>query len=228
MKTVNALFFDFDGTLTDINQREVEAIHDTVNHFGTEVSKAKVRQLCAQVPSHIDVFKKLRVELNDAVVDYWASAFVGRYPLSIVRKGVESTLESLSRKYALLCVTSRETVAEVIQELGFLRLDGFFTHVVTRDVAAKHFGLTLLPFFPFHEHRRKLYQYALALAECSPKRATVIGDMGRELEPAKKMGIRTIGLITCKARRNELQRASDSLISRITQLRKVLLGSNKP
>ncbi len=225
---MDALFFDLDGTLTDINQREVEAIHDTMNHFGTHVSKTRVRQLCTQVSSHIDLFRKLGVELSDTVVRYWTSAFVKRYPLSTVRKGVESTLKSLSDEYALLCVTSRETVVEVIQELEFLRLARFFNHIVTRDVAARHFGLTLLPFFPFHEHRRKLYQYALALAECNPKRAVVIGDMGRELEPAKKMGIRTIGLITCKAKINELRQASDSMISRITQLQKVLLGTGKP
>ena len=225
---MKALFFDFDGTLTDINQREIEAIYDTANHFGTRASKAKVKQLCAQTPSHIDVFKKLGVELNDAVVHYWTSGFVKRYHLSMARKGMESTLESLSNEYTLVCVTSRETLAEVIHELRFLRIDRLFDHVVTRDVAAKYFGLTLLPFFPFHEQRRKLYECALALVKCSPKSTIVIGDMGRELKPAKEMGIRTIGLITYKARKTELRKTSDSLISRITQLQRLLLGPNKP
>jgi beta-phosphoglucomutase-like phosphatase (HAD superfamily) len=30
---VKALFFDLDGTLTDVRQREIEAIYDTANHF---------------------------------------------------------------------------------------------------------------------------------------------------------------------------------------------------
>jgi len=219
---MKAIFFDFDGTLIDINQREIEVIYDTVNHFGLRVSRTRVKQLCAQTPSYIDVFKKLGLELTEGAMHYWTSAFINRYQLSKVRRGVKSTLEALSKKYTIVCVTSRETLAEVIQELSFLHIDGLFNHVVTRDVAAKHFGLTSLPFFPFHEQRRKLYECALAIAKCSPNGAVVIGDMGRELKPAKELGITTIGLITYKARKNELQEKSDFLISSITQLQNVL------
>jgi len=219
---MKALFFDFDGTLTDINQREIEVIYDTVNHFGMRVSRTRVKQLCAQTPSYMDVFKKLGLKLTDAAIHYWTSAFIERSHLSTVRSGVESTLQALSKKYALVCVTSRETLAEVIQELRFLHIDGLFNHVVTRDVAAKHFGLTSLPFFPFHEQRRKLYQCALEIVKCSPKSAVVIGDMGRELKPAKELGITTIGLVTYKARKNELAKMSDFLILNITQLQNVL------
>jgi len=224
---MKAVFFDFDGTLTDINQREIEVILDTVNHFGLKVSRTRVKQLCAQTPSYLDVFKKLGVGLTDAAIRYWTSAFINRYRLSKVRRGVESTLEALSKKYTLVCVTSRETLAEVIRELRFLQIDGFFDPVVTRDVTANHFGLTSLPFFPFHEQRRKLYECALALVKCSPNSAVVIGDMGRELKPAKELGISTIGLVTYKARKNELQETSDFLISSVTQLQNVLLELDK-
>lgn len=154
MKT---LIFDFDGTLTDINQREIEVIYDTVNHFGLKVSKTRVKQLCAQMPSYTDIFKELGLELTDLAIRYWTAAFVKRYHLSVVRRGVESMLKALLRKHTLVCTTSRETLTEVTREFRFLKIDRLFSHVVTRDVTARHFGLTSLPFFPYHEQRRKLY-----------------------------------------------------------------------
>ena len=225
--SMKVLLFDFDGTLTDISEREIEVISDTVNHFGLKVSRTRVKQLCAQTPSYMDVFKKLGFELTDAALHYWTLAFVKNYHLSVARQGVKLTLKALSKKYTLMCVTSRETLAEVIQEMRFLHIDGFFNHIVTRDVAAKHFKLVSLPFFPFNEQRRKLYECALAMAKCSSNNAVVIGDMGRELRPARELGITTIGLVTYKARENELRETSDFLISSITQLQNVLLELNE-
>jgi FMN phosphatase YigB (HAD superfamily) len=46
--------------------------------------------------------------------------------------------------------------------------------------------------------------------------------MGRELKPAKELGITTIGLVTNEARENELREASDFLISNIKQLQNLL------
>jgi len=224
---MRALFFDLDGTLTDINKREIEVIRETLNHFGLKVSRTRVEQAIAETPSYMDVFKTLGFELTEESRRYWNSSFIKAYRLSAVRRGVKSTLKGLSKNYTLVCVTSRETLAEVVEELRFLRLDRFFKHVVTRDVAAEHLRLASLPFFPFDEQRRKLYECALATTDCDPHDAVVVGDMGRELKPAKELGIATIGLVTLEARKNELQKASDLLISSITQLQKALAELNK-
>jgi phosphoglycolate phosphatase-like HAD superfamily hydrolase len=225
--TLTVLFFDLDGTLTDITQRGIDAIYHTVNHFGLRVSRNKVEQLCVETSSYFDVFKKLGVELTEEVEQYWTSAFVKKYRLSMIREGVESTLKDLEKRYRLLCVTSSATLAEVTQELRFFHIDRIFSYVVTRDVAAKHFGLSSLPFLPFHEQRTKLYQCALEIAESNPENTIVIGDMESELKPAKDLGMRTIGLIAHEARKSELKRTSDFLISNITQLQNVLLESHR-
>jgi len=219
---VKALLVDLDGTLTDINHREIEVIHNTLNHFGMKFSRTRVKQAIAQTSSYMDVFKRLGFELTDEAIQYWTSAFINGYRFSVVRRGAISTLKALSKNYTLVCVTSRETLSEVIRELRFLGIDELFNHVVTRDVATKHFGLTSLSFFPFHEQRRKLFECALAIAKCSPSDAVTIGDMGRELKPAKELGITTIGLVTFKARESQLREASDFLISSMTRLQNAL------
>jgi phosphoglycolate phosphatase-like HAD superfamily hydrolase len=223
---MKALFFDLDGTLTDIRQREIEAIYDTANHFGLSVSRTRVKQLCRQTPSYVDVFRKLGLELAESE-PHWASAFIKRYDLSVPRKGVKSTLSALCREYTLVCVTSRETLAEVVQELRFFNIHRLFKHVVTREVVAKHFGLASLPFLPFSEQRRKIYECALEIVNCDPENAVVIGDMASELKPAKELGMTTIGLVTYRARKNEMRETSDFLISRMTQLRNVLFEAHR-
>lgn len=175
------------------------------------------------MPSYTDVFKEIGLELNDAATPYWTSAFVERYHLSVIRRGAKSTLQALVKRHTLVCTTSRETQAEVIRELEFLQMDKLFHHIVTRNVAARYFELPSLPFFPYHEQRRKLYQCALAVANCAPENTVVIGDMGMELKPAKELGITTIGLVTYESRKKELQATSDFLISSITQLQNMLL-----
>ena len=219
---MKVLFIDLDGTLTDILKREVEAIYDTAVHFGLKASKAKIERLCLEKASYSDVIRELGLELTDELIDYWSSAFVKRYQLSILRKGTKSTLKTLSQEYTLLCVTSRESVAEVITELNFLSLEGLFNQVITREVAAKHFGLLSLPFLPFHKQRRKLYECTLALANCNPEDAIVVGDMASELKPAKELGILTVGLLTDKAKVDELTEVADYLIPNMRHLHSII------
>lgn len=220
--TMEVLFIDLDGTLTDILEREVEAIYDTANHFGLVVSRARIRGLCLEKASYSDVIRELGLALSDELVDYWSSAFVKRYRLSILRKGTRTTLTALSREYMLFCVTSRETLAEVVLELNFLGLEGLFRQVVTREVAAKHFGFSSLPFLPFLKQRKKLYECALALANYNSEDAIVVGDMANELKPAKELGILAVGLLTEEAKESGLREVADYLIPNISDLRNIL------
>jgi phosphoglycolate phosphatase-like HAD superfamily hydrolase len=232
MKTavpIRTIFFDLDGTLTNILKRETYAIHDTVNHFGLRISREEVRSLLYEVSkgwrevrSYSDIFDILGVELNDRVTEYWTSAFLKRYRLSILRKGTKSTLKLLSGRFTLFCVTSRETLAEVKMELEFLGLDEFFDQIVTRGVAAEHFGLPSIPLLPFQEQRKMLYECALVIADCPRDQVLVIGDMASELKPAKEIGMATLGLLTDKGKEADLRKVSDRLISNITQLKTIL------
>jgi phosphoglycolate phosphatase-like HAD superfamily hydrolase len=226
---VKAIFFDFDGTLINVHERELYAIHDTVNHFGLKMSIEEVRSLLYEVSmgwrevrSYSDIFDTLGIELNDCVIEYWTSAFVKRYRLSILRRGTKSALKALSRRFALFCVTSRETLVEVEMEFEFHGIGKFFDQIVTREVAAKHFGLRSIPFLPFREQRKMLYECALAIADCHRDQVLVIGDMASELKPAKEIGMATVGLLTDKGKEADLRKVSDRLIPNIAQLKEIL------
>jgi len=140
------------------------------------------------------------------------------YAIDRSRKGTRDTLKRLSTAYRLLCVTSRETCEEVQFELRFLGLDEMFNGIVTRQVAANHLGLKSLPFRPFRQQRTKLYECALDMVGFRPSEVLVVGDMVSELEPAKEMGIKTVGILSNKEREEDLGEASDYLISDMTEL----------
>jgi phosphoglycolate phosphatase-like HAD superfamily hydrolase len=225
---IKTIFFDLDGTLTNILEREAYAIHDTVNYFGLRISLEEVRSLLCEVSagwrevhSYSDIFDIIGVELNDHVIGYWASAFLKRYRLSILRRGTKSTLKDLSGRLTLFCVTSRETLAEVEMELEFLGLREFFEQIVTREVAAKHFGLPSIPLLPFEQQRKMLYECALLIADCPRDQVLVIGDMASEIKPAKEIGMATVGLLTDKGKEADLRKVSDRLIPNIAQLKKI-------
>jgi FMN phosphatase YigB (HAD superfamily) len=109
-----------------------------------------------------------------------------------VRRSTKSTLRALSGRFKLFIVTSRETLAEVETELEFLGFGGFFDHIVTREVAAKHFGLSAIPFLPFEKQRKMLYECALVIADCPRDQVLVVGNMASELKPAKEIGMVTV------------------------------------
>ena len=106
---VKVLMFDLDGTLTDISRRGAEAICDTLNHFGVKASKTIVKQLRAQLPSYFDVFQKLGLEVTDDVVRYLTSAFVQRYQMSVVRKGVKPTGAFVQEIHPSVCYFERNS-----------------------------------------------------------------------------------------------------------------------
>ena len=230
MDEITAVFFDLDGTLIDISRREVYAVQDAASYFGVEVSRVKVKRLLEEfsIGSHelrldlfSSVFGALGLTSTDQTLQYLISSFLKRYNLSVLPTGTKETLKSLSKKYELLCVTSRETLAEVELELRFLGISRLLSEVVTREVAANHFGLDFIPFTPFKEQRRKLYECALVMVDCHPSEVLVVGDMACELIPAKEMGMMTVGLLSDREKEEDLRETSDYLISSITQLRSI-------
>ena len=228
---LKAIFFDLDGTLTDISEREMHAIKDTASHFGVETPIADLRKIfdrCARKPHKqrlalfADILESLNLTFSDQMTEYLIASFLDRSDLTLARRGTGDTLKRLSTAYELLCVTSRETCEEVQGELKFLGLDEMFNGIVTRQVAADHLGLETLPFRPFKQQRTKLYECALDIVGLRPSEVLVVGDMVSELEPAIEMGMKTVGILSNRERKEDLREVSDHLISDMTELISIL------
>ena len=231
---LKAVFLDLDGTLIDIRERELHAIRDTAESYGTTVSIDEIRRIHDKLSTKAhrlrldffsDIFEALGLTFTDQVLEYLLSSFLERYKLSALRTGAKDTLNILSKnKLQILCVTSRETVAEVRLELGFLGVGGIFKEIVTREAAANHFGLISLPHRPYEQQRKKLYKCALAMVGCCPSEVVVVGDMACELGPARDMGMKTIGLLSERENAADLRKASDYVILSIPQLIPIIIA----
>ena len=137
-------------------------------------------------------------------------------------RGAVDTLAFLSHKHKLILVTSRGKLSSVEDELEWFNIRKFFTLIVTREVAARYHGVEDIPLFPFQEQRKKLYECVIGLTKLGPKDTVCIGDSLGELEPAKRLQMTTIGVLTGKSSKRDLEKASDFIIEDIAQVSEIL------
>ena len=107
-------------------------------------------------------------------------------------------------------------------ELKRFQIRRFFDLIITREVAARYHGVKDLPMLPFREQRTKLYECVIGLTKIDPEDMTCIGDSLGELEPAKKLQIMTIGVLTGMSSKEDMENASIFTIQDITQLAEIL------
>jgi len=89
---------------------------------------------------------------------------------------------------------------------------------VTREVAAKHYRVKEIPLLPFEQQRTKLYKSAIALTKTNPKEMLCIGDAVSKIKPARKLGIKIIGVLTGFSSKKDMQNASIPTIKNLTEL----------
>ena len=177
--------------------------------------------------------KGLRINLTQKEVeDYLNARFTSftkrKNALNFTRihRGAADALASLSQKYKVILVTSRGKLSSVEEELKWFKIREFFTFILTREVAAKYHGVKDIPLFPFQEQRTKLYECVVGLTKLDPKDIVCVGDSLGELEPAKKLQMTTVGVLTGISSKGELEKVSDYIIQDITQVSEILPRMN--
>lgn len=220
-----AILFDLDGTIFDITERDAFACYEALRQLGYSVSLDEVRQHYRYGIGLMGIVKELRVTLTEKETkDYLKARFTSftnrknAFNLTKIHQGAYNVLSSLSKKYNLILVTSRGTLSSTEEELERFKIRRFFALIVTREVAAGYHGVEDIPLFPFREQRTKLYECVIGLTKIDPEDMVCIGDSLGELEPAKKLQITTIGVLTGISSKEDMERASIFTIQDITQL----------
>jgi phosphoglycolate phosphatase-like HAD superfamily hydrolase len=131
-------------------------------------------------------------------------------------------LSTLYKKYKLVLVTSRNILKSTEEELEWFNIKAFFTLIVTREVAANYYGVKEIPLLPFQEQRTKLYKCAIGLTRIDPEEMLCVADAVSEIEPAKKLGIKTVGVLTGFSSKKDMENASIPTVKHLAELAKIL------
>lgn len=226
---VKAILLDLDGTIFDITDRDAFARYQALNDLGYSVSLDDVKKRYRYGIGSMGIVKELGIELPEKEEKEYIEASFAHFTdrenaLSLTKIHAEAfgVLSALSKKYRLVLVTSRDTLSSTEEELEWFKIKGFFVLIVTREVAARYYGVSEIPLLPFMEQRTKLYRCAIAFLKLDPDEMLCVGDAVGEIEPAKKLGINVIGVLTGFSSREEMEKASISTIEHLSDLIKVL------
>jgi len=226
---VKAVLFDLDGTIFDISERDAFARYQALNDLGYNVSLDDVRKRYRRGVGSMGIIQELGITFTEEEEkDYIEARFAhftdreNALKFTKIYADAYDVLSTLSKKYKLVLVTSRYTLSSTEEELGWFNIKTFFTLIVTREVAAKYYGVKDIPLLPFQEQRTKLYECAIGLTKINPSEMLCVGDAVSEIEPAKRLGIKTIGVLTGFSTKKDMENASISTIQDLTELIKIL------
>gem|GEM_PF-1363390 len=225
---VKAILFDLDGTIFDITERDAFARYKALNELGHNVSLDEVKQSYRFGMGRLGPVKELGIEFTEREEEEYIKAsfahFIEKEALRLtkIHNGAYDALSTLFRRFRLVIVTSRDALSSTEEELEGFKIRKFFELIVTREVAAEYHGVKKILLLPFQAQRKKLYECAVGLTRIDPGDMLCIGDSVGELEPAKKLGIKTIGVLTGFSSKEDMGKASISTIQDITHLVKIL------
>ncbi|MFQ6086764.1 MAG: HAD family hydrolase [Candidatus Bathyarchaeia archaeon] len=217
-----AILFDLDGTIFDITERDAFACYEALCQLGYSVSVDEVRQHYRYGIGLMGTVRALGITLTEKETkDYLKARFTSftnvknALNLTKIHKGAYNVLSSLSKKYKLILVTSRGTLASrrgtgTVQNKKILCFDCYQRGC--RKVSWSRRDT------PVSFSRTKLYECVIGLTQIDPEDMVCVGDSLGELEPAKKLQIATIGVLTGISSKEDMENASIFTIQDITQL----------
>ena len=215
-QNIKAIIFDFDGTLAVLNidfNAMREQVFELMRHFDVEEKSITERYLLEIVdevyqilweknPSGAEAFYQESHHILHEVE--MRAADKGR-----LIPGAEATLKSLREKGMKVGIITRN--CEDAVRRVFPNIDQFCDVFISRNSVKK--------VKPHPDHLSS----AMKALEIAGEEAVMIGDHTIDIQAGKKVGMKTIGVLTGRTKREEFEKAgADDILGNATEICKLL------
>lgn len=171
MQNIKWLFFDLGSTLID----ETDCINDRIEQIYsfTKISKNNIRNRMYELSNNSSIPLKIIAKENGVDNLVWDSSLEKLYP------GVSNILKKLSQKYKIGIIANQPFgTADRLKEWNIYE----YFDVICASAEEKCAKPNL-----------KLFEIALAKADCAPDNAVMIGDrIDNDIIPAGQLGMKTV------------------------------------
>jgi HAD superfamily hydrolase (TIGR01509 family) len=196
------IFIDFDGTIVDSTDAYIEAAKIACQTVGLNPPE---KQTALEIPRRLEQHMPLTAFTNGKTEKFLQTYYQTYYDVAKEKcklmPNVSATLQVLSEKSKLALITMRHTPKQaVLDELEYLGVRQYFTHVVTALDTAKP--------KPSPEALLNCVQaFEVDIAEC-----IIVGDSVSDVRAGKAAGAGTVALLSGLFACEELVKEAPDLI----------------
>ncbi|WP_440952503.1 HAD family hydrolase [Methanococcoides sp. FTZ1] len=222
VKSIKAVLFDMDNTLFDFLEAKLTACKRMVEHLGAGNPEEMLEYFLRGTPGFEDL-ENIRDYLLDNELysdeDYEICCNIYetiKLEALVLYPGVKQTLEILKEEHISLALVTDAHSHNAIKRLDRMQIKEYFDIIVTNDMTgAKK---------PDH----KVFYFALDLLDIDPSQALFVGDSpGRDIEPARKIGMVTAYAAYGDRRHHSGKVEADMILSGITDVLDLVLEKEK-
>lgn len=185
--TAKAALFDIDGTLIDSNDLHAQAWHEAIAKFGADVPVARIRPQIGKGGDYLlpAVLPQEFLEANgEALEEYRGEIFARDYmPRIKPFPEVRTLFQKVADAGIKIVLASSGTEQEVAHHLELIGCEDLVEETTSADDAERS------------KPAPDIFAAALAKLQGIPgEHAVVVGDSPYDMQAAKALGVRTIGL----------------------------------
>lgn len=215
-KRVKAIVFDFDGTLAVLNidfSSMKERVFDLMKHYSVAKEWVGERYLLEIID---EVYQILWKKNPSGAEDFYQKAHQVLHEIEMraaekgsLIPGTEATLKTLRRKEIKVGIITRNC-EDAVRKV-FPNINDFCDVFVSRNLVKK--------VKPHPDH----LTYVMKSLKTSGKEVVMVGDHPIDIQAGKKMGMKTIGVLTGRTKKDEFEKAgADYVLKDVTEVCELL------